>query len=115
MAELSQPSILWIEEVDFIAKSKDKDLYYGFQNELDNFSAERAVIIATTNKLDSIDKAMRRGGRLDIDIRMDMPSSEDRLSIFAAHLERIENASITDGELLIISRAASGFVSSDLA
>jgi hypothetical protein len=30
--------ILWFEELDFIAKSKDKDLFYGFLEELDQYS-----------------------------------------------------------------------------
>jgi ATP-dependent 26S proteasome regulatory subunit len=35
-------------------------------------------VIATTNKFEEIDKSLRRGGRLDIDVRFDMPSSDDR-------------------------------------
>ena len=39
------------------------------------------MIIATTNRLDEVDKSLRRGGRLDIDIRFDMPGAEDRFEI----------------------------------
>jgi ATP-dependent 26S proteasome regulatory subunit len=39
---------------------------------------DHLLIIATTNKLDDLDKSLRRGGRLDIDIRFDMPNAEDR-------------------------------------
>jgi len=58
---------------------------------------------------------MRRGGRLDIDIRFDMPSAEDRYEILKSHLSILGENDITDNELEIIGRAASGFVSSDLA
>jgi len=58
---------------------------------------------------------MRRGGRLDIDIRFDMPSAEDRYEILKSHLSVLGENDITDSELEIIGRAASGFVSSDLA
>lgn len=70
--------------------------------------------MATTNKLNEVDKALRRGGRLDIDIRMDMPSSDDRYHILKEHLSSIEHE-ILDSDLKIIAAVASGFVSSDLA
>ena len=57
---------------------------------------------------------MRRGGRLDIDIRLDMPSAEDRYLILKEHLTQVPQ-SISDEDLKMMSAAASGFVSSDLA
>lgn len=57
---------------------------------------------------------MRRGGRFDIDIRMDMPDAEDRYAIFKSHLDSIGH-DILISDLRTISRATSGFVSSDLA
>ena len=65
--------------------------------------------------MDEIDKSLRRGGRLDIDIRFDMPSAEDRYDVLRSHLNKIGGIHIEDSELEIIARAASGFVSSDLA
>jgi transitional endoplasmic reticulum ATPase len=86
----SAPCILLIEEVDFLTKGKGtKDMFYGFLTELDNFTGENSLIIATTNKIGDVDKTMRRGGRFDIDIRMDMPTSEDRHAVFKSHLEAI--------------------------
>lgn len=49
---------------------------HGFFTELDAFNAEKSLVIATTNKLGDVDKSLRRGGRLDIDIRMEMPSAD---------------------------------------
>lgn len=69
--------VIWFEELDFIAKSKDKDLFYGFLEQLDSYQGS-ALIIATTNKLGELDKSVRRGGRLDLDVRMDMPTENDR-------------------------------------
>lgn len=74
------------------------------------------LVIATTNKVDDLDKSLRRGGRLDIDIRFDMPSSEDRFEILSIHLKSLGvEVCIKDEDLVVIARAASGFVSSDLA
>ena len=64
--------------------------------------------------MDKLDKSVRRGGRLDIDIRLDMPSDNDRFLIFKEHLRHLPN-NINDEDLLEIARASSGFVSSDLA
>ena len=113
-AAAADPSILLIEEIDFIAKNSKtgKDLFYGLLGEMDKFGG--SLIIATTNKLDDLPKSMRRGGRLDIDIRMDMPTSTDRFGIFQVHLDSVGH-SISEEDLRIISRATSGFVSSDLA
>jgi transitional endoplasmic reticulum ATPase len=73
-------------------------------------------VIATTNKLDDIDKGLRRGGRLDLDIRMDMPSAEDRLKVLQVHLSGdVIPHTIDEEGLFNLANAASGFVSSDLA
>lgn len=79
-----------IEEIDFInpKASANKDLFYTLQAELDSIDAQtqQVLIIATTNKLDDLDKSFRRGGRLDIDIRFEMPSADDRYEILKIHL-----------------------------
>ena len=88
---------------------------YTLLGELDDLDvSEKVLIIATTNSLDKLEKSIRRGGRLDLDIRLDMPTDNDRYLIFKQHLSHIPN-SIDDGNLKMIARASSGFVSSDLA
>ena len=106
----SKVVVLWFEEIDFICQ-KNQELMYEFLAEIDT---NQMLILATTNQLDKIDKAIRRGGRLDIDIRMDMPSDRDRYLIFKEHFKNLPN-DIEDEDLLMISRASSGFVSSDIA
>ena len=44
------------------------------------------LVISTTNQLDKVDKSVRRGGRLDIDLRLDVPSDTDRYEVFLKHL-----------------------------
>ena len=51
---------------------------------------------------------------MDIDVRMDMPQSEDRFHIMKEHLDHV-GSSVSEQDLVMISRATSGFVSSDLA
>jgi len=83
-----------VEELDFISnpKSQNKELFYTFMAELDQLSdTSKVLVIATTNKLEDISKNLRRGGRLDIDIRFDMPSAEDRHEVLKSHFQQIEN------------------------
>jgi hypothetical protein len=51
---------------------------------------------------------------MDLDIRMDMPSDQDRYLIMKDHLQSLQLNGIADDDLKGISKAASGFVSSDL-
>ena len=73
------------------------------------------MIIATTSKLNELDKAVRRGGRLDLDIRLDMPTENDRYLILKSHLDLLGLSGIILEDLKEISKAVSGFVSSDIA
>lgn len=73
------------------------------------------LIIATTNQLDAIEKSIRRGGRIDLSIRLDMPTDQDRFLIFEEHLRQFPHSIPSDPDLLMIARVSSGFVSSDIA
>ena len=64
--------------------------------------------------MNEVDKSLRRGGRLDLDVMFDMPSADDRFAILKAHLITIDCCQISDDELDMVAKAASGFVSSDL-
>jgi SpoVK/Ycf46/Vps4 family AAA+-type ATPase len=90
---MRSPSVLVIEEIDFLAgKGSSKELYYTFLSELDSIQSERQILVlATTNKIDEVDKSLRRGGRLDIDIRFDMPDANDRYEILKSHLGQLLN------------------------
>ena len=70
-------------------------------SELDNLP-ENILVMATTSNLDKVDKAVRRGGRLDLDIRMEMPSDTDRLLILKEHLRYLEN-DVSSDDLKMIS------------
>lgn len=72
------------------------------------------LVISTTNRLDDVEKSLRRGGRLDIDIRFDMPTFLDRMEVLKAHLGDIPN-DLSEQDLVQVSQVSSGFVPSDLA
>ena len=110
-----QPAILWVEEIDYIAKTKN--LFYNFLAQLDRFQEEKVLVVATTSKLTDVDKSLRRGGRLDLDVRFEMPSASDRFAIMKVHLDNLQGVDpqINEEELLNVAKASSGFVSSDIA
>ena len=89
-------------------------MFYGFLAALDSFESNQSLVIATTSKLNEVDKSLRRGGRLDLDVVFEMPSTEDRYEILKTHLATIDDCKISDEELDMVAKAASGFVSSDL-
>ena len=49
-----------------------------------------------------------------MDVMFEMPSAEDRFAILKSHLDNVECSQITDEELDMVAKAASGFASSDL-
>lgn len=102
-----------IEEIDFVCGSKDKELMYVVTSQMDAMGAH-VLVVATTNQLDKVDKQTRRGGRLDIDIRLDVPSATDRFQVLKHHLA-MSSHTISEFDLQMIARASSGFVCSDLA
>ena len=101
--------------MEFIAGSKDKsnECMYTFISEMDQLP-EDVLVIATSSQSDKVDKAVRRGGRLDIDVRLDMPTDQDRFEVFNEHFRTLPNK-IDRADLQMISRASSGFVCSDIA
>lgn len=107
--------MLIIEHLDYFCSTRE--LTFTMLDLIDQLlmTAETGVtIIGTTSHLDKVDKAFRRGGRFDYDIRMDMPSDNDRFALFKEHLSHRPN-NIPEEDLLFMARASSGFVSADIA
>ena len=106
---------MWVEEIDYIAKTKN--LFYSFLAQLDKFKGERVLVLATTSNLSDVDKSLRRGGRLDLDVRFEMPSAQDRFAIMKVHIANQQEVDVrvSDEELTNLANASSGFVSSDIA
>lgn len=127
-AKESAPSIIFIDEIDAIGKSRGKSNMRGGGNdereatlnqllvEMDGFdSNEHVVVLAGTNRADVLDKALLRPGRFDRHINIDVPSLEGRRAIFEVHLKKIKyDHSITQlsGKLAAMTP---GFAGADIA
>lgn len=104
-ARKNQPSIIFIDEIDAIGKSRDRGKYRGGSNdereqtlnqilvEMDGFgTSEYVVVLAGTNRVDTLDSALMRPGRFDRHIAIDGPDLSGRKQIFEVHLKKIKLA-----------------------
>ena len=119
-AEERAPSIVFIDEIDSIAPKRDevsgeveKRTVSQLLTLMDGIKSRgKVVVIAATNRPDSIDPALRRPGRLDREIEIGVPDKAGREQILAIHTAGMP---LADGvELAQVARAAHGFVGADL-
>lgn len=82
--------------------------------EMDGFDTNSGVIIlAATNRVDILDKALLRAGRFDRQIHVDLPDLNERKEVFGVHLRPLKLASNVDVDLL--ARQTPGFSGADIA
>src|SRR5690554_2388264 len=124
-AKEKAPSIIFIDEIDAVGRSRDKaksmqsndereNTLNQLLSELDGFDANSGVIVlAATNRVDILDKALLRAGRFDRHIYMELPTKMEREEIFNVHLKRIKKDDTIDVELL--ASLTPGFSGADIA
>ena len=108
--------------IDAIGKSREGS--YGHNDEreqtlnqllteMDGFDGDKGVVIlAATNRPDSLDKALLRPGRFDRRIQMELPDLEGRKAIIQVHLNHVKHEEI---DLDVVARATAGSSGADLA
>ena len=115
------PCIIFIDEIDAIGKSRDaamgnderEQTLNQLLTEMDGFDGTKGVVIlAATNRPESLDKALLRPGRFDRRIQMELPDLEGRKAILKVHLRDIKHGDI---DLDIVGRATAGSSGADLA
>ena len=92
-AEENAPSIIFIDEIDSIAPKRDevsgeleKRIVSQLLTLMDGMKGRgKVVVIAATNRPDSIDPALRRPGRFDREIEIGIPDAEGRLEVLTIH------------------------------
>merc|ERR1719201_3259735 len=101
-AKSMQPCIVWIDEVDAIGRARNKSGGMGGGNderentlnqllvEMDGFSTSgQIVVMAGTNRPDTLDSALLRPGRFDRNIEVTAPDISGRAEIFQVHLAKL--------------------------
>jgi transitional endoplasmic reticulum ATPase len=118
-ARENAPAILFLDEVDSIAGSRDDDA--DMENRvvaqlltlLDGLEQnEEVVVIGATNRVDAIDPALRRGGRFDREIEIGVPGVEGRREILDVHTRNMPLAE--DVDLDALANRIHGFVGADI-
>jgi cell division protease FtsH len=123
-ARASAPCIIFIDEIDVIGQSRgyqesDSGEYAATLNqllsEMDGFNTfdKPIIVIAATNKIELLDDALLRPGRLDKKIYIPLPALSERLDILTVHARKIIlDASV---DLVSLAQATAGFSGADLA
>ena len=117
------PCIVFIDEIDTIGKSRDTAGGIGGNDEreqtlnlteMDGFDGSKGVIIlAATNRPETLDKALLRPGRFDRRIPVELPDLEGRAAILKVHARKVMMDENVD--FMAIARATSGASGADLA
>lgn len=122
-AQAKAPCIVFIDEIDAIGKSRENNIGGGndereqtlnqLLTEMDGFDGDKGVIIlAATNRPDSLDKALLRPGRFDRRVQMELHDLQGRKAILQVHLKNIKHEDI---DLDLIGRATAGSSGAELA
>jgi AFG3 family protein len=120
------PSIVFIDEIDAIGRSRGKNAFYTGSNderestlnqllkEMDGFETNSGVIVlAATNRADMLDPALLRPGRFDRHIYLELPNRNERQAIFKVHLRPVQTDDSID--VAFLSSQTPGFSGADIA
>lgn len=119
-AEENTPSIVFIDEIDSIAPKRDevtgeveKRIVSQLLTLMDGMKSRgKLVVIAATNRPDSIDPALRRPGRFDREIEIGIPDEEGRMEVLQIHTRGMPIDEKV--ELKQFAKVTHGFVGADL-
>lgn len=116
------PCIIFIDEIDAIGKKRDSGFSGNDEREqtlnqllteMDGFDGRKGVVIlAATNRPETLDKALLRPGRFDRRVQMELPDLEGRKAILRVHLTHVKHEEI---DLDIVARATAGSSGAELA
>jgi cell division protease FtsH len=123
-AKAQAPCIIFIDELDAIGKSRGSNPMLSndereqtlnqLLSEMDGFDpTENVIVIAATNRPDSLDQALLRPGRFDRQVLVDRPDRAGRLAVLRLHAQKVSLGSTADLELL--AAETMGFAGADLA
>ena len=119
-AKENQPSIIFLDELDMIVRKRDESydpdsprILGSLLNEMDGLKERgNVIVIAATNRRDSLDQALRRPGRLDLEILIPIPNEESRLEILKIHTGKISLDH--DVDLKELTQLTQGYSGADL-
>ena len=119
-AARAAPSVIFIDEVDSIAKNRAEGNAQHADNLLNHLlqlidgvvKREGVYIIAATNRADLVDPALKRGGRLNKTIQIPLPNALARIELFAMYLSKLPLDGAVD--IQAMARATDGKCAADI-
>ena len=123
-AKEKAPCIVFIDEIDAVGRARGRNTSMNSNDErentlnqllteMDGFDGRKGVVIlAATNRPESLDKALLRPGRFDRRIQMELPDLEGRKAILEVHLKKVRHRAI---DLDLVARATAGSSGAELA
>ncbi|KAK5817153.1 hypothetical protein PVK06_022076 [Gossypium arboreum] len=122
-ASSGKPSVIFIDEIDALCPRRDsrreQDVRLASQlltlmdtNKPSATSVPRAVVVASTNRVDAIDPALRRSGRFDDEVEVTMPNEEERFQILKLYTKKVPLDPSVD--LQVVAASCNGYVGADL-
>ncbi|KAM0983776.1 hypothetical protein ACFX2C_011275 [Malus domestica] len=123
LALSSKPSVIFIDEIDALCPQRDsrreQDERIASQlftlldsNKMSSASVPQVVVVASTNRAEAIDPALRRSGRFDVEIEVTTLAEEERFQILKLYTRKVPLD--TNVDLHGIAASCNGFVGADL-
>ncbi len=124
-AKRQAPCIIFIDELDAIGKTRSgggpnggnderEQTLNQLLTEMDGFNGnEGVIVIAATNRPETLDPALRRPGRFDRQVLVDRPDKIGRIDILKVHVQGVSLGE--DVDLKVIAAKSAGFAGADLA
>lgn len=119
---LGKPSVIFIDEIDSLCPRRDSkreqdvrvasQLFTLMDSNKPSSSTPGVVVVASTNRVDSIDPSLRRFGRFDAEIEVTVPNEEERCQILKLYTKKIPLDRGID--LTPIAASCNGYVGADL-
>lgn len=126
-ARAAAPCIVFIDEIDAVARARSKGGFSGGNDERENTlnqllvemdgftSTDNIVILAGTNRADILDPAILRPGRFDRQITVDKPDIKGRVAIFKVHLGPLKLAEAMEKYAQRLAALTPGFAGAEIA
>ncbi|KAL6570958.1 Cell division control protein 48 B [Orobanche gracilis] len=120
--KLGKPSVIFIDEIDALCPRRDsrreQDIRIASQlfllmdsNKTPTFGSH-VVVVASTNRVDAIDPALRRSGRFDAEVEVSTPNEAERFQILKLYAKKLPLDRNVD--LKVIAASCNGYVGADL-
>ncbi|GKV20284.1 hypothetical protein SLEP1_g30436 [Rubroshorea leprosula] len=122
-AKSDKPSVIFIDEIDALCPRRDskreQDVRLASQlftlldsNKPSSTFVPQVVVVASTNRVDAIDPALRRSGRFDAEVEVTTPNEEERFQILKLYTKKVNLDPNVD--LQGIAASCNGYVGADL-